>query len=97
MYYGTNSYGCEEMDSIFIEVIEDLQVYNVFSPNGDGINDYFEIENSERFPDMVVEVYSRWGDQSIPTVGYDEWKQLGRNNSGKRCARWNILLCNHPV
>ena len=60
--YGTNEYGCEEVDSVLVDVIEDIEAYNVFSPNGDGINDYFEIENAERFPEMLVEVYSRWGD-----------------------------------
>ncbi|MCK5066835.1 MAG: gliding motility-associated C-terminal domain-containing protein [Bacteroidales bacterium] len=69
--FGLNEYGCEEMDSVFIDVIEDITVYNVFSPNGDGINEYFEIEHAERFPEMLVEVYSRWGDLFFSTVGYD--------------------------
>ncbi len=81
--YGTNTYGCEEMDSVFIEVIEDLQVYNVFSPNGDGINDFFEIENSERFPDILVEVYSRWGDQLFSTVGYSDGSRWDGTARGK--------------
>lgn len=69
--FGLNEYGCEEMDSVFIDVLEDITVYNVFSPNGDGINEYFEIEHAERFPEMLVEVYSRWGDLLFSTVGYD--------------------------
>ena len=81
--YGTNSYECEEMDSVFVEVIENLQVYNVFSPNDDGINDFFEIENSERFPEMLVEVYSRWGDQLFSTVGYDSGSRWDGTARGK--------------
>ncbi|MGW8315538.1 MAG: T9SS type B sorting domain-containing protein [Bacteroidales bacterium] len=69
--YATNEYGCEEMDSLFIDVIEELKAYNVFSPNGDGVNDYFEIDFAENFPDMRVEIYSRWGDLLYSTVGYD--------------------------
>ena len=69
--FATNEYGCEETDSVFIDVIEDLKVYNVFSPNGDGVNDYFEIDYAENFPDMRVEIYSRWGDLLFSTVGYD--------------------------
>lgn len=68
--FGLNEFGCEEVDSVFIDVLEDITVYNVFSPNGDGINEYFEIEHSERFPEMLVEVYSRWGDLLFSTVGY---------------------------
>jgi gliding motility-associated-like protein len=69
--FATNEYGCEEVDSVFIDVIYDLKVYNVFSPNGDGVNDYFEIDHAEIFPEMRVEIYSRWGDLLYSTKGYD--------------------------
>jgi gliding motility-associated-like protein len=69
--YGTNTYGCEELDSVFIEVIEDLRAYNVFTPNGDAYNPYFEIQHSERFPEMQVEVYNRWGSLLYSSKGYD--------------------------
>ncbi|MFO7932465.1 MAG: gliding motility-associated C-terminal domain-containing protein [Bacteroidales bacterium] len=81
--YGTNQYGCEEWDSVFIDVIEDLEVYNVFSPNGDGVNDFFEIENAGRFPDMIVEVYSRWGDQLFSSKGYDDGSRWDGTARGK--------------
>jgi gliding motility-associated-like protein len=81
--YATNEYGCEEVDSVFIEVIEDITVYNVFSPNGDGINEYFEIEHADRFPEMLVEVYSRWGDLFFSTVGYDSGSRWDGTTRGK--------------
>ncbi len=81
--YGTNPSGCEEMDSVFVDVIEDLQVYNVFSPNGDGINDYFEIDNAESFPNMQVEVWARWGDLLFSTVGYDSGSRWDGTTRGK--------------
>ena len=81
--YATNEYGCEEIDSVFIDVIEDITVYNVFSPNGDGINEYFEIEHADRFPEMLVEVYSRWGDLFFSTVGYDSGSRWDGTTRGK--------------
>jgi len=81
--YGTNEYGCEESDSIFIEVVADLKVYNVFSPNGDGINDFFEIDNAISFPDMVVEVYNRWGDLLFQSTGYDDSSRWDGTAHGK--------------
>jgi gliding motility-associated-like protein len=82
--FATNSYGCEEVDSVFIEVLEDIDAYNVFTPNGDGINDYFEIRNAERFPELLVEVYSRWGDQLYSGVGYDSGSRWdGTTSNGK--------------
>ncbi|MDX1544336.1 MAG: gliding motility-associated C-terminal domain-containing protein, partial [Christiangramia sp.] len=33
------------------------------SPNGDGMNDTFDIENIEReYPNYTIEIYNRWGD-----------------------------------
>lgn len=81
--YATNENGCVESDSVYIEVIEDLRAYNVFTPNGDGTNDYFDIENASRFPEMVVEVYSRWGDQIFSSVGYDDSKRWDGTARGK--------------
>ena len=69
--FATNEFGCEEVDSVFIDVMENMKIYNVFSPNGDGVNDFFEIDAAENFPDMRVEIYSRWGDLLYSTVGYD--------------------------
>jgi len=81
--YATSESGCVAVDSVNIEVIEDLKVYNAFSPNGDGINDYFEIEHSERFPEMLVEVYNRWGSLLYSSVGYDSSNNWDGNYKGK--------------
>jgi gliding motility-associated-like protein len=81
--YATSENGCVVVDSVNIEVIEDLKVYNAFSPNGDGINEYFEIEHSERFPEMLVEIYSRWGSLLYSSVGYDSGKNWDGNYRGK--------------
>ena len=81
--YGTSEYGCEESDSVFIEVIEDITAYNVFTPNGDGINDFFDIEHADRFPEMIVEVYSRWGDLLFSTTGYDDASRWDGTARGK--------------
>ena len=81
--YATNEYECEESDSVYIEVIEDIMAYNVFSPNDDGINDFFDIDNAYRFPEMLVEVYSRWGDQLFSSVGYDDSSRWDGTARGK--------------
>lgn len=39
----------------------DLNIPNVFTPNGDGINDIFEIENLEFYPNSVMVIYNRNG------------------------------------
>jgi gliding motility-associated-like protein len=93
--YAINSYGCEETGAVFVDVIEDIQAYNVFSPNGDGINEYFEITNSERFPEMLVEVYNRWGDQLFSTIGYgsgNEWDGTARGKEAPVGTYYYIII-----
>ncbi|WP_161594377.1 gliding motility-associated C-terminal domain-containing protein [Flagellimonas alvinocaridis] len=38
-----------------------LVVYNEFSPNGDGVNDFFKIDCISRYPQNELQVYNRWG------------------------------------
>lgn len=39
-----------------------MNIYNIVTPNGDGQNDIFLIENIEDFQDNIVYIYNRWGD-----------------------------------
>lgn len=57
-----NSFGC--FDSTCIEitvspVFIDLVIPNIFTPNQDGINDYFSIEGVENY--YSIQIYNRWG------------------------------------
>lgn len=36
-------------------------IYNHFTPNGDGINDTFFIQNLKSFPNFQLLIYNRWG------------------------------------
>ncbi|MFH6942853.1 gliding motility-associated C-terminal domain-containing protein [Flavobacterium sp. FlaQc-50] len=49
----------------------DLKTYNAVSPNNDGVNDYFKIENIENYPNNTVEIYNRWGARVFKTNNYD--------------------------
>lgn len=81
---GTNEYGCIETDSVYIELIENITVFNAFSPNnGDNINQYFEIQGASGFPDMIVEVYNRWGSRVFSSVGYSDDKRWDGTSRGK--------------
>ena len=47
-----------------------LVVYNEFSPNGDGINDYFKIDCLGHYPNNTLQVYNRWGNIVFQTKSY---------------------------
>lgn len=51
-----------------------LVVYNEFSPNGDGVNDYFKIDCISRYPGNTLQVYNRWGNIVFQTKSYkNDW------------------------
>ena len=57
-----NESGCITTDEINLFVNQSIYMPNVFSPNGDGINDYFYFVNS--FPSVTIKemhIYDRWG------------------------------------
>ncbi|PKP15478.1 MAG: hypothetical protein CVU07_09980, partial [Bacteroidetes bacterium HGW-Bacteroidetes-23] len=47
-----------------------LTVFNEFSPNNDGFNDFFIIDCIENFPNNRVEVYNRYGNLVFEKSGY---------------------------
>jgi len=61
VYVVTNSEGCIDTLVSEIVVIGDVIVPNVFSPNGDGKNDFFVIGNLEAFKNPAIWIYNRWG------------------------------------
>ncbi|MFT4665807.1 MAG: gliding motility-associated-like protein [Ulvibacter sp.] len=75
--------GCSVSDSIFIEVIKVRKVWlpNAFSPNGDGINDFFTVYGKTSNVQMVEEfkVFDRWGGfvfegkDFLPNVTLNGW------------------------
>lgn len=55
-----------------------INVYNGISPNGDGNNDFFYINNIDQFPNNNVQIFNRWGQKLFETDDYDNkdhvWK-----------------------
>jgi gliding motility-associated-like protein len=66
----TNANGCTDTDDIFIHVLKKPVVFNVFTPNGDGINDIWNIKYLESYPGNTVDIYNRQGEKVYSSVGY---------------------------
>jgi gliding motility-associated-like protein len=61
-----------------------LEVFNAFSPNGDGINDLWNIQGIAPYPDCIVKVFNSWGSTVfVSEPGYPEPWNGYLNNSGK--------------
>ena len=80
-----SAYGCPgpvRSGQVYISQVNSmiLIIHNAFSPNGDLINDTWNIGNSELYRKMEITIYNRWG-QSVwrSEQGYPEpWD--GRSN-----------------
>jgi gliding motility-associated-like protein len=55
----SNTLGCEDTYTLVIEVIEEMVVPNIFSPNGDGVNDLFVISGLPN--NTSLKIFNRWG------------------------------------
>jgi len=80
---GISTYGCSESDSLTITTAGNLIIYSGFTPNGDGINDFWDIDNVIYYPNITVEVYNRWGAQVFSSKGYASEKRWDGTYKGK--------------
>ena len=71
--FGVDGNGCINWDSLTVFVIpnNELVFYNTFSPNNDGINDFFVVGNVQKYPQCRLEVYTRTGQEVYSKTGYD--------------------------
>jgi gliding motility-associated-like protein len=69
---GFDAWGCSGYASATVNVhpAEEVYYYNSFSPNGDGINDFFHIGNIEKYPKSRLEVFSRTGQLVYSKTNY---------------------------
>lgn len=59
----TDGAGCEETDFLDVEVDRNTYIWipNAFSPNGDGLNDYFYMVGRYPYNIESFEIFNRWG------------------------------------
>lgn len=59
----TDQYGCKGRDSLWVYLSDDLDaaVYNILSPNGDGLNDFFDLKYINPSGSCKLNVMNRWG------------------------------------
>ena len=69
-----NLAGCMVSDTITVSVDSEFKIPEGFSPNGDGVNDVFEIVGIGQFPNNKIMIVNRWGDKVFEAAPYkSDW------------------------
>lgn len=85
---------CTNEDSIEVENICEAEVYapDVFTPNGDGTNDYF-LPKGKYLQSYELRVYNRWGEVVFATRNIDEgWDGFYRGKPADQGAYGFVIL-----
>jgi len=72
----TDAAGCQDSAMISVKVVEDFKVdaMNILTPNGDGKNDKWIIQNIDSYPNNEVKIYDRAGRLVYTRRNYNnEW------------------------
>ena len=79
--------GCASFDTLSIYGLPlnlAIKVPNAFTPNSDGVNDVFQVLNTDEFQTITLKIYNRWGELIHFSKGVNPtW--LGEHYSGKSC------------
>jgi len=75
-----------------------LKIPNVFTPNGDGINDVFEIRGLDKFAQNELVIVNRWGNEVYHKTNYqNNWTGEGLNEGTYyyvlkvKTTEWQVL------
>jgi gliding motility-associated-like protein len=67
-----------------LQLAEDgIQVHQGVSPNGDGVNDFLQIDNISQYPDNKLMIMNRNGQLVFETQGYDNSSKVFDGHSNK--------------
>jgi gliding motility-associated-like protein len=85
VYLKFNSEVCEIVDSFHVKLkpcFQPLILPNVFSPNGDGYNDFFKAGQTFMYEEFSIDIWNRWGIKVYESVNpYFEWNGNDMNGN----------------
>lgn len=86
--------GCEVTTEIFMEFI-DIEIPTFFTPDGDGLNDYWLPRNIEQFPNIFIKIYDRYGRQVYELEDNEEgWDGLYQDYDLPTGDYWYLIKLN---
>jgi len=74
------------VDALVYIIVEDipLTIYQAVSPNGDGMNDYWQIDGIELFPNNFIRIFDRYNNLVFEIHSYNNQDRIwdGQSNRG---------------
>ena len=96
----TDINGCVDIDSVTVTIKADYDIIisNLMTPNGDGDNDAWYIDNIENYPECEVFVFNRYGFMLFNTSPYDNnWDGTYNGSKLPDGTYYYILKCDEMV
>ncbi|RXK82942.1 MBG domain-containing protein [Filimonas effusa] len=97
----TSYEGCVSSQQIAIDVREDFQAIGqkmLITPNGDGINDFFVLDNLDAYPNNRLQVFDRAGKTVYERRNYDNsWNGTLNNKPLVNGTYFYVLTVNNQV
>lgn len=87
----TDASGCvAKAQALVLGYCPQVTVAGGMSPNGDGLNDYWEISGLNKYPDNTVQVFDQWGNMVYEQSDYkSDWD--GKSKGGSRLPDGNYF------
>ena len=89
----TDQNGCEKYDTLNINLtdIDCIAPPNAFTPDGDGYNDTWILDNLDNYPEAEVSIFNKWGNIVYQTKWY--LFSMGWKLQWKKITCRDLLLC----
>lgn len=89
----TDSHGCIATDKIYM-TFYDIVIPNFFTPNGDGTNSTWKPLYTDNFPNLITEVYDRYGRKIITLLKNETWDGKYNGNELPSGDYWYVIKLN---
>lgn len=85
--YAQNGSCVSEVDSFYIDISQAcfLEVPNIFTPNGDQVNDYFSLVSYSGIASLQIDIVNRWGNP-VRSFSKPDFQWDGKDETGKEMA-----------
>ena len=97
----TNANGCDSLVILELSVTTcsgDFEIANILTPNGDGQNDTWKIDNPYQITGCLVKIYNRWGQPLYETNNYqNEWDGTKNNEALPDGVYFYSIECGETV